>query len=170
MGHDEFDIYTSESHQIVLQHGLLVEIIPIDWEEVRFFEQCEDEFHPKPLQDLKAKGSSGSLFLMNGVFERQLNNLERNPAVIQRNHDQRRANDWQDYFIYNVAHVMLRKSKELHLPVMKDVALGVLGTPCYKGFKNGLRDATYGTSVYGGVERVNKFLAIQEHNRQHGQA
>ena len=37
-GHDEYDVYHGDSHEIVLQHGKLVDMVLINWDAVRFFE------------------------------------------------------------------------------------------------------------------------------------
>lgn len=40
-GHDAFDVYSGDSHEIIIQYGLLQDMQPINWDEVRFFEQLE---------------------------------------------------------------------------------------------------------------------------------
>jgi len=37
-GHDEYDLYEGDSHDIILQRGRLVDQVLIDWAQVRFFE------------------------------------------------------------------------------------------------------------------------------------
>ena len=41
-GHDEYDRYEGDSHDIILQHGLWVDTALIDWDQVRFFESFSD--------------------------------------------------------------------------------------------------------------------------------
>lgn len=38
-GHDAFDVYGGDSHDIIVQRGLIVDLCPINWDEVRFFEE-----------------------------------------------------------------------------------------------------------------------------------
>lgn len=40
-GHDEYDLYEGDSHDIVLRRGLLVDMILIDWNDYRFWERYE---------------------------------------------------------------------------------------------------------------------------------
>lgn len=40
-GHDECDVYESDSHVIVLRRGLLLDVELIDWDHVRWCEQME---------------------------------------------------------------------------------------------------------------------------------
>lgn len=37
-GHPEYDVYEGDSYDLILQHGLLVDRVLIDWNEYRFFE------------------------------------------------------------------------------------------------------------------------------------
>lgn len=37
-GHEAFDCYEGDSHDIIIQRGLIVDTVLIDWNEVRFFE------------------------------------------------------------------------------------------------------------------------------------
>jgi hypothetical protein len=41
-GHDQYDLYEGDSHDLILQRGLLVDSMLIDWNEVRFFEGFSD--------------------------------------------------------------------------------------------------------------------------------
>jgi hypothetical protein len=41
-GHDQYDLYEGDSHDLILQRGLLVDSMLIDWNEVRFFECFSD--------------------------------------------------------------------------------------------------------------------------------
>jgi hypothetical protein len=41
-GFDQYDLYEGDSHDIIVQHGLIVDLIPIDWDQVRFFETFSD--------------------------------------------------------------------------------------------------------------------------------
>lgn len=38
VGHEAFDIYSGDSHEFVVQDGLIVDQAVIDWDAVRFFE------------------------------------------------------------------------------------------------------------------------------------
>lgn len=40
-GHPEYDVYEGDSHDLILQHGLLVDRVLIDWNEYRFFQSLE---------------------------------------------------------------------------------------------------------------------------------
>lgn len=49
-GHDEYDVYSGESHDIIFQHGRHVDTVLIDWNAERFFAgmQMEDYgYHPR---------------------------------------------------------------------------------------------------------------------------
>jgi hypothetical protein len=38
-GYDEFDLYEGDSHDIIMQRGKIVDMVLINWDEYRFFEQ-----------------------------------------------------------------------------------------------------------------------------------
>ncbi len=38
-GHEAFDVYSCDSHDIIVQRGLIVDMQIIDWDEMRFFER-----------------------------------------------------------------------------------------------------------------------------------
>ena len=40
-GHDAFDVYSGDSHEIIIQYGLLQDVQLINWDEVRFCEQMK---------------------------------------------------------------------------------------------------------------------------------
>jgi hypothetical protein len=40
-GHNAFDLYSGDSHEIIIQYGLMQEMQLINWDEVRFFKQME---------------------------------------------------------------------------------------------------------------------------------
>lgn len=42
-GHDEYDVYSGDSHELVLQRGILMDAVLINWDEVRFWEGIETE-------------------------------------------------------------------------------------------------------------------------------
>jgi hypothetical protein len=43
-GHDAYDLYEGDSHDIIFQRGRIMDLIPIDWDEVRFLGGQPDDF------------------------------------------------------------------------------------------------------------------------------
>jgi hypothetical protein len=46
-GYDEYDLYEGDSHDLIFQHGMLVDMVLINWDEVRFFAGFEDDRDPE---------------------------------------------------------------------------------------------------------------------------